>query len=266
ASFESYRVASPVTYRDLGPDRLVATATSNPASIWKSSLYGTFLPVPSENEDAQYRRLFARVDDTNSPNGVLNLPGLHVVGQFDPSKLPGFSPLSQLPLETYYPPVVVPSDAASRRALDGGPLLPTANVGGYIAQPPLMLTTLQAASLFFDPQYFSGVDPKAPISVIRVRVAGVMGPDPLSLAKMKQVALAIQQTTGLAVDITAGSSPTPMTVDIPPGKFGQPALTVTEGWVKQGVAVVILQALDRKSLAMFLLVLVVTSLFLVNGP
>jgi len=56
-----------------------------------------------------------------------------------------------------------------------------------------------------------------------------------------------------------------MTVELPPGKFGQPALTVTEGWAKKGVAFVILQALDRKSLALFLLVLVVTSLFLVNG-
>jgi putative ABC transport system permease protein len=265
ANFDSYRITSAVKYRVLGTDRVAPVPTTNPKSVWKSVLYETFLPVPSENEDVQYRRLTARVGDTSTSGGVLDLPGVRVIGEFDPSRLPGFSPLSKVPLETYYPPVAHPADAASRDALGGHDLLPTTNVGGYIAQPPLMLTTLQAASLFFNPEYFSGVSPAAPISVIRVRVAGVTGPDPLSLARIKQVALAIEQATGLAVDITAGSSPTPMTVELPPGKFGQPALTVTEGWVEKGVAVVILQALDRKSLALFFLVLVVTSLFLVNG-
>jgi hypothetical protein len=43
--------------------------------------------------------------------------------------------------------------------------------------------------------------------------------------------------TGLDVDIVAGSSPEPVTVALPAGRFGQPSLELTEGWLKKGVAV-----------------------------
>jgi putative ABC transport system permease protein len=264
-SFESYRTVSPVEYRELRRDRLEPVPTTNPKSVWKSELYGTYLNAPTENSDVQFRKLTSRAGDTSLVGGVINLPGVKAVGEFDPTKLPGFSPLSKVPLETYYPPVAEPADAASREALGGGPLLPTLNVGGYIAQPPLMLTTLQAARLFLNPQYFTGADPKAPIGVIRVKVSGVTGPDPVSRERVRRVGQAIHDRTGLAVDITAGSSPTPILVQLPAGTFGQPPLLVSEGWVKKGVAVVILRALDRKSLALFVLVLVVTGLFLMNG-
>jgi putative ABC transport system permease protein len=95
-----------------------------------------------------------------------------------PAKLPGFGAASQVPLETYYPPQVEPGDGRSRAELEGKPLLPTMNLGDYIAQPPMMLTTLEGARLPLDSKRFEGSDPKAPISVIRVRVAGVTGPDP----------------------------------------------------------------------------------------
>lgn len=264
-SFESYRTVSPVDYRELGRDRLEPVPTTNPKSVWKSVLYGTYLNAPIENSDVQFRKLAARAGDTSLVDGILDLPGVKAVGEFDATKLPGFSPLSKVPLETYYPPVAEPADAASREALGGGALLPTLNVGGYIAQPPLMLTTLQAARLFFNPHYFPGAHPKAPIGVIRVKVGGVTGPDLLSRERVRRVAQAIHDRTGLIVDITAGSSPTPILVQLPGGAFGQPPLLVSEGWVKKGVAVVILRAVDRKSLALFLLVLVVTGLFLMNG-
>ena len=94
--------------------------------------------------------------------------------------------------------------------------------------------------------------------MIRVRVAGVTGPDPVSRERVRRVTQAIRERTGLAVDITAGSSPHPLRVELPPGKFGRPALTVREGWTKKGVAFAIVSALDRKSLALFVLVLVVS--------
>jgi ABC-type lipoprotein release transport system permease subunit len=129
----------------------------------------------------------------------------------------------------------------------------------------MLLTTLQGASLFHDSQIFPGADPNAPISVIRVRVADVTGPDPVSRERVRRVAQTIQERTGLAVDITAGSSPTSILVRLPKGKFGQPSLLVREGWVMKGVALVVLKALDRKSVVLFLLVLIVTGLFLVNA-
>jgi putative ABC transport system permease protein len=203
---------------------------------------------------------------TNHPAGELYPEvEMNVVGRYDPFKLRGFSPLSSIPLAAYAPPVVQPATDASRQALGGHPLQPTMNFGGYVQQPPLMLTTLDAAKELLDSSRFSGASGNKPISVIRVVVSGVTGPDPESLARIKAVAQLIAQRTGLAVDITAGSSPTEVRVHLPAGKFGSPALDLQESWVKKGVAVVILQALDRKSLALFLLVLVVTSLFLVNG-
>src|SRR5439155_14015187 len=190
---------------------------------------------------------------------------VQVVGRFDPTRLPGFSPLTSVPLESYYPPTAEPADATSRQALGGRSLLPSANMGGYIEQPPFMLTTLRGARAFTDSRFFHGLNAKAPISVIRVKVADVTGPDPLSRERVRRVAQAILDETGLTVDITAGSSPHPLLVRLPAGTFGRPSLLLREGWVKKGVAVVVLSALDRKSLALFALILVVSTLFLANG-
>jgi putative ABC transport system permease protein len=262
--FPDVWTVSSADYRHEGASRLAALpAQGDPEAAWTDPGQNPYFAAPPGNQDVQYRRVVIY----NPANGGMACcdTGLDVIGRFDPTKLPGFSPLSQVPLESYLPPSVEPADAASRQALGGKPLFPTMNLGGYVQQPPFLFTTIEAGQGLLDPKYVQGRDPTAPISVIRIRVAGVTGLDPVSLARIKAVALAIIQRTGLDVDITAGSSPAPMTVDIPAGEFGQPPLVVTEGWAKKGAAVVILQALDRKSLALFLLVLVVTSLFLVNG-
>jgi len=96
-------------------------------------------------------------------------------------------------------------------------------------------------------------------------VKGVTGPDELSLERIKVVAQRIHDATGLDVDITAGSSPHPLTVDLPAGKFGRPALRVREGWSKKGVSVAFLRALDRKDLLLFGLILAICGSFLANG-
>ena len=96
-----------------------------------------------DEADVQFRRLRIRESLRNAPSAV-PAPTLLVVGRFDPRKLPGFSPLSRVPLETYYPPELEPANAASRAALGGRPYLPNQNLGGYVQQPPLILTTLNA--------------------------------------------------------------------------------------------------------------------------
>ncbi len=79
------------------------------------------------------------------------------------------------------------------------------------------------------------------------------------------MATTIHKETGLSVQVTAGSSPTPIDVTLPAGSHGRPALTVSQGWVKEGAVVHLVQAVDGKSLALFLLILVVASLFLTNS-
>ncbi|MBA3736108.1 MAG: ABC transporter permease [Actinobacteria bacterium] len=201
------------------------------------------------------------------------------MGTFDPRRLPGFSPLSRVPLESYVPPEIAAADAATKRVLGGEPLRPTLNLADYVAQPPLMLTSLRAAMRFLGrwvptqqcvfkqerPFVFQNTTYAAPISAIRVRVKGVTGPDELSLTRVRVVAQKIHDETGLDVDITAGSSPHPLLVELPAGKFGRPELLLREGWSKKGVSVSFLRALDRKDVLLFALILVICAFFLSNG-
>jgi len=263
-------IPSPVHYQTLSPDHVAPLPTRNAPSIWVDSGSGAgYLPAPTENEDLQFRQLSQRPVMNLSIEGGIGNPSMKLVGQFDPQKLPGYSPLSRVPLETYYPPILEPADAASHRALHGHDYLPTQNLGGYVAEPPLLLTTISALKrYFFNPKYFQGIPKslqRAPIGVIRIRVAGVKGPDALSIARIKAVAAKIHDETGLQVDITAGSSPHPLLISLPKGKFGSPPLLLREGWSKKGVSVSFLNALDRKRLGFLILILATSALVVANG-
>jgi putative ABC transport system permease protein len=257
--------AGPVSYTSLGADKLAPKPVHNPGDVYFSATGGA--KTPWENKDVQFRTLVVhsgsnKVDQTN----LYQTPSLNIVGRFDPTLLPGFSALSEVPLESYYPPTVEPADEASTKALGGKPLLPTQNIADYIAQPPLLLTTMRGLKPFMNEDFFyPAVDKASPISVIRVRVEGVTGADPISLARIRTVAELIHERTGLSIDITAGSSPRLMQISLPAGKFGRPPLKVNEPWVETGVAVRFLRALDTKSLLLFILVLVVCVLFLANA-
>ena len=271
-SYDGYWTTGATAYARLSEDHFAALARPRQLSLYDFHLYGDGW-APQANLDTHFRKLaFYQASSSFSRKDVFRTPALKVVGTFDPTKLPGFSPLSSVPLETYYPPVVRAADPSSRDALGGHQLLPTQNLGGYISQPPLLLTTLRGLEAFTSEKNFNPIDPHlapldpaAPIASVRIRVAGVTGPDPLSRKRIETVATQIHDRTGLAVDVTAGSSPHPLTVDLPAGRFGSPALTVAEGWVAKGVAVKFLRAVDHKSLALFVLVLFVCALFLANA-
>jgi hypothetical protein len=258
---DAYWTSGPTTYRPLSGGELAPLPVTNPNSVWTSSLFGQtgFEAAPIDSTDSGFRQLNEELR-TNTSQQLLTL---HAVGEFDPSKLPGFSALSQVPLETYYPPQVTGADAASQKALGNQPLLPNANMAGYLQQPPLILTTLSSLPAF--EQDFPTVKAAAPVSVVRVRVGGLHGSVRQQLAQIAQVAAAIRQATGLDVDITAGSSPTTETIALPAGSYGRPALTVNESWVRKAVALVILNAVDGKSLALFVLILIVCAFFLANA-
>jgi hypothetical protein len=259
---------------------LSPVSTVNSPSEWVArSVIGPIVAPPG-NEDTQFDQFTVHHANPfySFPLGYAGYVGLSVVGEFDPDKLPGFNPLSAVPLETYYPPVVTGADAASKKALKNQPLGPTMNLGGYVAQPPMLLTSLTAMEQMLSQECYieankevpyctryTDTDVNAPISAIRVRVANVHGFEPIDRARILAVATAIKKDTGLQVDITAGSSPTTVDVDLPAGCCGEPALTVAEGWVRKGAALAVLNAVDAKSLVLFVLVLVVCVLFLANG-
>ena len=258
---QAYWSACPVRYRRGSHGDLVPVAVRNPVSVWKLSGQDGIFYAPVDNGGAQYRTLRRHVfaSGTGTPVPVLT-------GTFSPGKIAVFDPLSRVPLGPYQPAAASPTNAASRKALGGRDLLPSLNLGGYITPPVQLITTLAALPTLENKEY--GGDTQlthAPISVIRVRVAGISGPDPTSLNRIKAVAEQIEVRTHLTVDIVAGSSPVPTTIALPASPSGQPALLLTENWIKEGVAVTILDAVDRSSVILFVLILVVCALFVANS-
>jgi putative ABC transport system permease protein len=259
-------------------DRVSANATITPTTVandpnvWSDAgqVAGLSLAPPG-SADTWYRHLTA-YPSSGAPRmidgrrtSITPLPRL--AGTFDPALLRGFSALSRVPLQSFYPPTVTGADVRSRQALDDRPLGPTSNIAGYLAQPPLLLTTITGAIALEGGEgdnirfrghrllAYQGASPTAPISTIQIRVRGVSGPNPESLSRIDQVAAQITQRTGLTVDITAGSSPTTERIALAAGRFGASRLLVNQGWVKKGVAVTIITALSHRDLGLIILAL-----------
>ena len=260
-SIEAYWSVGPTSYRHSSHGSLVPVLTHNPPSTWYS---GGAQVASMDNEDNQYRKVTVHSPATAIFSGFPASPQLD--GIFNPAKINEFDPLSRVPLGAYEPIVASPANAATRRALHGRDLLPNQNLGGYVSQPVDLVTSLSALPALENSAYYgTHVPVNDPISVVRVRVTGVTGPNPVSLERIREVAQQIELRTHLDVDIVAGSSPSPTTVDLPAGKFGQPSLTVSENWVKKGVAIAILNAIDKDSLVLFALILIVCVLFVANS-
>lgn len=255
---------TPVTYDQSAGGPLRPRPVKVDPTVWLSTVFVNvpFVAAPAAATDTGYR------DIAPAPavggNDADYTPLLRTYGTFDPTKIRSFSELSKLPLETYQPPVVTGSDAATRTLLHGKTLAPDANPSGYVQNPPLLLTTLKALPTLLSTRAFDwpadSKTPTAPISAVRVRVAGVTGADPASRERIRLTAERIVKATGLDVDITVGSSPRPTPVQLPATAHGAPPLLVTENWVQKGVAATITSAVDRKSLTLFILILVTTAL------
>jgi hypothetical protein len=257
----AYWSVGPTSYRHSRSGTLVAQLTNNPPSTWYT---GGAQTASMDDEDNQYRKVSVHAPAGTTFASIPASPQL--VGIFNPAKINEFDPLSRVPLGAYEPVVAAPANPAANRALHGSDLLPNQNLGGYVSQPVDLVTTLSALPALQNQGYYGTRLPLAdPISVVRVRVAGVTGPDPVSLERIREAAQQIEVRTGLDVDIVAGSSPSPTTIDLPAGKFGQPPLTLSEDWVKKGVAVAILSAIDKNSLVLFALILIVCVLFVANS-
>jgi putative ABC transport system permease protein len=257
----AYWSVGPTSYGHSSSGTLVPQLRDNPSSAW----YTGGLSVASmDDEDNQYRKV-----SVHAPTGTTftTLPANpQLVGIFNPAKINEFDPLSRVPLGAYEPVIAAPANSATSQSLHGSDLLPNQNLGGYVSQPVNLITTLSALPALENQGYYgTGLPVKDPVSVIRVRVAGVTGPNPVSLERIREVAQQIELRTGLDVDIVAGSSPSPTTIGLPAGKFGQPPLMLSENWVKKDVAVAILNAIDKDSLVLFTLILIVCVLFVANS-
>ncbi|GAA2037961.1 hypothetical protein GCM10009839_44250 [Catenulispora yoronensis] len=259
---DAYWTTEPTTLGQLGPQHVSPRPTTNPDSVWSSLIQGGgTVTEPTGAADVNFRTLREHVADNHGRTPVTMLS---VVGTFDPAKLPGYAGDRSVPLQVFNPPVAHGADNAARAALGNRPLLPEGDPAGYLQQTPTLFTTLSALDAF-GPPAFPDVDQSAPISAIRIKVAGLHGDARAQLNTIAQVALRIRNATGLDVDITAGTSAVALAVDLPAGSFGRPALSLTEDWMQEGASLRVLDAVDHKSLTLFILVVVVTALFLLNG-
>lgn len=229
----------------------LATRSVSPDLSAFSNPFATQTPVPTEAQDTWLRAVTAHQfvnGATAGTSGPSQPPNRwQVVGRFDPQCLTGFGS-SVAGLAGFAP--------ATATIGDGRHLGATRSVAGYINPPPALLTTLDGASYFADPSRFVGGSGSAFISAIRIRVANVQQPGPLSEARLARVAADIHAATGLAVDIVKGSVQRAVSIDLPAGRFGRPSLTVTEGWSVKGVVVDFVTTVGRANLALFAVVLV----------
>jgi putative ABC transport system permease protein len=179
-------------------------------------------------------------------------------GIFDIERIPQPEAVRRIPLETYFPPVAI-----LRYDEQGQPvelprvLRPTLNPAGYIQNPPLVLTTLEAAQL---------IKGNETISAIRVRVAleGCSGDYltcPLTLQnqrKIETIAGEIARLTGLDVDIMVGSSPTRILVHVPGVGY------VEEQWIQKNVTATYQERVQTGHLILLAALLGIGGLFVLD--
>ncbi|MFB9178753.1 FtsX-like permease family protein [Dactylosporangium sucinum] len=245
-SLEQFMQVGGVRYRSGADGSLSPETTEADPGAWRTEVRG--LAVPWQIDDTAFREI-RQVGWLDSPG---RLHSTTVVGTFDPARL-----------ETYQAPEAGGADPATRSLLGGRPLRPGGNPAAYLASPPALLTTLPALTELL--AHTTAPNRDAPISAIRVRVAGVERFTATSRERVRVVAERIAATTGLDVDITYGSSAAPQGVDLAAGRYGRPALRLGELWTRKGVAAAIVSAVDRKSALLFGLVLIVCALFLGNA-
>jgi putative ABC transport system permease protein len=258
-----------VSYRP-GPDgQLDPVPVTNPDSVWTQEEFSnspTYLPAPPAAADTAFRTLTEHSEAVAPGSPAPGQAVQELTGQFNPERLAGFSgngPGS--PLASYRAPVLTGADAASRAALGNQALAPDGNMAGYAQQPPLLYTTFAGAAAVEGPNATltgNAAALAAPIGSIRVRVSGLRGTVTEQLDKIGVIGEDIEKATGLQVIVTAGASPQAVTIGLPAGKYGRPALRLTEDWTATNVVLLVLRQADRESLALLVLILVVCGLFL----
>lgn len=215
---------SPVSYRPVTspfPERWPFSYEIQPYELPKDSPLSvdhSYRPVNLFSEDSsEWKRL-----------------KLDFKGIFDPSKLSiSKDPLTELPMETYFPSKAQwVIDKENQPVNPPTEMKPLNNPYGFLTKPPLILTTIDAATKALG---------EKPISAIRVKVSGVEKLTDESEQKLQKVANDIERETGLITDITLGSSPQPALTHIP-GIEGKESLGwVQQPWIKLGSSSTIFQ-------------------------
>jgi len=211
-------------------------------SPFGTSQYGPIPGVSSEPAQGAYRR--ALIDDfVLIENHTGYTFGFTPVGIYDLTEFAG-STINQVPQELYSAPrAVLREDKDGNVLQQGVTIIPTNNPLGYLSQPPVVLTTLPAAKFLAQRDDY--------ISAVRVRVAGVETAGEASQRKIEKVAREIEELTGLQVDITLGSSPQTVLVDVQGSDKVEALGKVEELWVRQLVGITLQRDFTRFDTLLF---------------
>jgi putative ABC transport system permease protein len=238
--------SSDVVFTSVGPTTLQPHAVAPRPEVYDRSTftlvgYPKDWLVPPAAKDIWFRSITAHLPVSEAANRYWN-----PIGQYSPQCLPGFASLAGgFGLDGYAAPSV--------RTEDGRALLPTRSLGGYVNSPPLVLTNLASAKWFSSPSVFTNMPGADFISAIRVKTD--VGGEATTSAqdRLASIAESIRLTTGLAVDLVKGASARPISIDLPAGNGGRPALTATELWSVKGAAVRVQRLIDADFLSLILL-------------
>ena len=152
------------------------------------------------------------------------------IGFYDPAKLNiPLDPTTELPMETYRSPTANLVLDHKKQPINPPTFIKaTSNPFGYIMQPPVMLTTLEAAEALLG---------EKPISSIRIKVDGVEQLNEKSQTKLEDIAKEIEKQTGLKATITLGSSPQPVLIHIPKVNLAPDLGWIEQPWIKTGASI-----------------------------
>jgi hypothetical protein len=190
-----------------------------------------FQVVPYEGESviietATYRE--PQVKERSLQNNPRLNPNF--IGFYDPGKLNILKdPENELPMETYkVPTATLVLNTEGQPENPPKSINPTSNIYGFMQQSPTMLTTIEAAKQIMGDK---------PISAIRIKVKNVKTLGNESQAKLESVAEEIERLTGLETDITLGSSPQPLLLNIPKVGSHESIGWIEQPWIKIGASI-----------------------------
>ena len=179
------------------------------------------------------------------------------VGSFDGGKLYNSDEvkLNGTPLGIYGDTYLTQVENEYGEKVENRKVYPTCVPGTIASSVPQGYTTLEAAAL---------IKGDNPIDAIRVKVAGIDKYDDISKSKIQQIAMEINEKTGLHVDIVAGSSTQNIVASIEGKGEVQGIGKVIQRWVTLGTALKITDSWDMIGFILVMLFVICGFLFIIN--
>ncbi|MGE5675345.1 MAG: FtsX-like permease family protein, partial [Mycobacterium leprae] len=205
---------------------------------------------PPDTADRQNALQLGPVLRSWQPTGDRGQYQYQVRGYFDPTRLSvALDPRTQMPLMTYRP-------AEATRVLDqaGRPVNPPQLLSGglspvsFLSAPPVLLTTMEGAVALAGDRA---------INAIQIKAKDAEHFTPETVARVQALAAEIERRTGLVAEVTMGSSPVGVLVQVPDRGW------VEELWIHKNASVTTVQQVEFGYSSYAVLLIAVAALYTV---